>query len=174
MNKRLETAVAGSLLMLGIGFIAFMEALVAKPKMLFGRSLSAIEPTLFPLIAMGMMIVFCGVYFLQVYRESKDPSADMSESAAEDTDWLRVGAFFMVLFFYAMTFDWLGFMTSTFLSMVALSLLAGNRHYLQIIAFSFALPLAFYLVATRLLLVSLPEQGGIELLIARILGELSR
>lgn len=169
MNKRLETAVAGSLLMLGIGFIAFMEALVAKPKMLFGRSLSAIEPTLFPLIAMGMMILFCAVFFIQAYRHSATGLTDTEEAAAE-TDWLRVGSFFLVLFFYAMAFDRLGFLTSTFTTMVALSLLVGNRHYGQIVLFSFALPLAFYLVATRLLLVSLPELGFIELAIARILG----
>ena len=169
MNKRLESAVAGSLLMLAIAFIAFMEALVAKPKLLFGRSLSAIEPTFFPIIGMAMMVFFCSLFFIRAYRNPG--SADASEETpADETDWLRVGAFFLVLLFYALTFSRIGFLSASFLSMVAISLLAGNRNFLQIVAFSFLLPLAFYLVATRLLLVSLPELAPVELFIARILG----
>ena len=142
---------------------------MAKPRTLFGWSPSAIAPTFFPIIAMAMMVFFCSLFFIRAYRNpGPDDSGD--ETPADDTDWLRVGAFFLVLLLYALTFSRIGFLSASFLSMVAISLLAGNRNYLQIIAFSFLLPLAFYLVATRLLLVSLPEPAPVELLIARILG----
>jgi putative tricarboxylic transport membrane protein len=170
MQKRLETAVVGSLLLFAVAFLAFVDAFVAKPKMLFGRSLSAIEPTSFPLIAMVMMIVLCGLFFYLRFRETSSPEAVDDEISAGDTDWLRIGAFFLVLLFYALTFDRFGFLSSTFLSMMFISLLAGNRNLLQMTVFSAVLPLAFYLLATRVLLVSLPELSSLELIIAKSLG----
>ncbi|WP_419913194.1 tripartite tricarboxylate transporter TctB family protein [Hoeflea sp.] len=170
MQKRLEIAVAGTLLLMAAVFAVFIDAFVAKPKTLFGRSLSAIEPTAFPLITMAMMIGLCGLFFYGIYRRSGARQAVEDEGLNSGTNWLRIGAFFLVLVLYALTFDPLGFLTSTFIAMVLLSLLAGNRNILQIAVFSAVLPLAFYLLATRILLVSLPEQSGIEFFIARMLG----
>ncbi|WP_169054058.1 tripartite tricarboxylate transporter TctB family protein [Nitratireductor sp. XY-223] len=170
MQKRMEIAVAGTLLLLAVVFALFIDAFVAKPKTLFGRSLSAIEPTAFPLITMAMMIVLCGLFFYAMFRRSGQAQMAVDDGLNRQTNWIRIGAFFVVLVLYALTFDPLGFLTSTFIAMVLLSLLAGNRNIIQIAIFSAILPLAFYLLATRVLLVSLPEQSGIEFLIARILG----
>ncbi|MEX3009707.1 tripartite tricarboxylate transporter TctB family protein [Hoeflea sp. TYP-13] len=170
MQRRLEVAVAGSLLVLAVTFAVFIDLMVAKPKTLFGRSLSAIEPTSFPLISMGMMILLCGLFFYGVYRRSGSAEEAADESLTGQTNWLNIGAFFLVLLLYALIFYPLGFITSSFIAMVLLSLVAGSRNIIQIVVFSFVLPLAFYLLATRVLLVSLPELSGLEFLIAKILG----
>ncbi len=170
MQRRLEAAVAGSLLILAVVFAVFINLMVAKPKTLFGRSMSAIEPTSFPLISMGMMIVLCGLFFYGIYRGSSSAGEATDESLTVQTNWLNIGTFFLVLLLYALIFYPLGFITSSFIAMVLLSLIAGSRNIIQIIVFSLVLPLAFYLLATRVLLVSLPELSGLEFLIAKILG----
>ena len=147
-----------------------MDMLVAKPKTLFGRSLNAIEPSSFPLIAMGLMILLCGLFFYGRYRRSSSNGIDADGEPTSETNWLNIAGFFAILLVYALMFKPVGFLVSTFVAMVLLALLAGSRHYLQIVVYSLFLPIAFYLLATRILLVSLPEQPGIELLIARMLG----
>lgn len=170
MQGRLETAIAGSLLALAVAFSLFMDMLVAKPKTLFGRSLNAIEPSSFPYLAMGLMVLLCGLFFFARYRRADADDGDADAGPMSEANWLNIAAFFAILLVYALMFKPVGFLISTFIAMVFLSLLAGSRHYLQIVLFALLLPLAFYLLATRVLLVSLPEQPWLELLIARVLG----
>ena len=109
MQKRMEIAVAGTLLLLAVVFALFIDAFVAKPKTLFGRSLSAIEPTAFPLITMAMMIVLCGLFFYAMFRRSGQAQMVVDDGLNQQTNWIRIGAFFLVLVLYALTFDPLGF-----------------------------------------------------------------
>ena len=56
------------------------------------------------------------------------------------------------------------------ISMAVIAWLVGNRSVVQIIFMSVVSPIALYLVATRLLAVSLPELDFIELFYSRMLG----
>ena len=71
-----EAWLTGGLALLGILGTVFLSSLVAKPKVLFGRSLTAIEPSLFPLLVLVAMAVLACVllYMLRgslLARESK-------------------------------------------------------------------------------------------------------
>lgn len=169
MLKRLDLAFAGFLLLVAGLFAIFIGKLVAPPKMLFGRSLTAIEPSLFPLITIVMMIGLCAIYIVLALRESA-PRPAAESLTGENTDWLRVGAFFAILLFYALIFHDVGFLISTFVAMSLLSVLSGNRNVIQILALSTLSPLALYLLSTRVLKVSLPELSPIEFAIASVIG----
>lgn len=169
MDRRLEFAVSGVLLLVAVAFVIFIDNVVAAPKMLLGRSLSAIEPSLFPLVAIVMMIGLCSAFLLTAYRSSAETEPAQSDMEGR-TDWFRVGAFFGVLILYALMFDRIGFLISTFLAMLVLSFLAGNRSPVQILILSSVCPIGLYIIATRLLRVSLPELSQIEFAYAMVLG----
>jgi putative tricarboxylic transport membrane protein len=73
--------------------------------------------------------------------------------------------------FYALVMEPFGFLISSIMAMVLLSLQMGNRSVWQIALLSCLSPILLYLAATRLLAVSLPELNLIELAYARLLGE---
>lgn len=152
------------LVLLGVLGLVFMAQLVAEPKVLFGRSLTAIAPSLFPSLVLGAMAVL-GAMLLFSLRKTL---VSEHSKTFEDGALLRVVLLFAVMFFYALAMKPLGFFISSALSMAAVAWLAGNRSILQICAVSVIGPIALYLVSTRGLAVSLPELSAIEFLYARI------
>ncbi len=162
-----EAWLTGGLALVGILGIVFMSQLVAPPKVLFGRSLTAIPPSLFPALVLGAMAVLACL-LLYVLRGSL--LAPQSKTFEEGT-LRRVVMLFAVMFFYALTMAPLGFFISSALSMAAVGWIAGNRSILQICAVSTICPVALYLVATRGLAVSLPELSSIEFFFAWIFDQ---
>lgn len=167
-NIKLITAEAwltGGLALLGILGVAFMSRLVAEPKVLFGRSLTAIEPSLFPALILGSMAVLAS---LLLYLLRGSLLAEESKTF-EKGALLRVIMLFAVMVFYALTMAPFGFFISSALSMAAVAWIAGNRSILQICAVSVFSPIGLYLISTRGLAVSLPELSSIEFFYARII-----
>lgn len=159
-----EAWLAGSLALLGILGVAFMSRLVAEPKVLFGRSLTAIEPSLFPALVLGSMAVLAS---LLLYSLRGSLLAEVSKTFEEGA-LLRVVMLFAVMVFYALTMAPLGFFISSAVSMATVAWIAGNRSILQICAVSVLSPIGLYLISTRGLAVSLPELSSIEFLYARV------
>ena len=154
------------LLGLSLSGLIFIDSLVAAPKLLFGRSLSALAPSMFPMIILSALAILCGLSLFVVLREEAE-ERDLGPSRQE---WLRGIAFFALMTVYALTMEPFGFLLSTALAIALSTYLMGNRSPVQILALSFVAPVAMYLAATRLLVVSLPELDFIELAYARILG----
>lgn len=159
-----EGWLTGALALLGVLGFVFMSQLVAAPKVLFGRSLTAIPPSLFPAMVLGAMAVLaCMLLFALrgslLVKESK---------TFEDGALGRVVMLFAVMLFYALTMSILGFFISSAISMAAVAWLAGNRSILQICIVSIFSPVALYLISTRGLAVSLPELSTIEFFYARV------
>ena len=155
--------------------IAYLPDLVAKPKLLFGRSLSAIEPTLFPHIILVMIAVLSvlAAIFAVIGLRAKQANtlineANGNESATDNKPLIRVAIFFATLVAYGLMLKPLGFLISSVVVITVVSLLLGNRNWLQIIPFAVISPVCLYLLATRVLLVSLPELNFIELFYAGI------
>lgn len=160
--------------------IIALPAMVAKPKLLFGRSLSAIEPTLFPYIILSMILVLsilAAVFAAIAHRRSQPATVAVSQSKLEITGeeseldgspLFRVAVFFVMLVAYGLLLKPVGFLISSFIVITVVSLLLGNRNWLQIIPFALISPVCLYLLATRVLLVSLPELDVIELFYAGI------
>ncbi len=150
------------LALLGVLGVAFMSFLVAAPKVLFGRSLTAIPPSLFPTLVLATLAVLSGALLYQLrHRLFSRESAAFEEGALR-----RVVLLFAVMLFYALTMAPLGFFFSSALSMAAIAWIAGNRSLPQILIVSIVSPILLDLVSTRGLAVSLPELSAIEFLYA--------
>lgn len=162
-----EGWLTGALLLLSVGCLAAMNLLVAKPKLLFGRSLNAIEPSLFPQIVLAMLAILSAAWLVMRHRALIVRPA----GNAEPGGLLLALQFFAVLIVYALTMVPFGFLISSALAMAALSVIAGNRSAVQVIAVSVLSPVALYLVATRALKVSLPELGPIEFAYAWVFNQ---
>ena len=157
------------LALLGILGLAFMSQLVAAPKVLFGRSLTAIAPSLFPSLVMGAMAALACLLLYTLRGSLFSKESKTFEAGALH----RVVLLFVVMLFYALAMAPLGFFISSALSMAAISWIAGNRSILQICAVSIICPIGLYLVSTRGLAVSLPELSSIEFFYARLLDGFS-
>lgn len=170
LNIRRTPEVMTVIVFLVISLLAtiFMSSLVAQPKLLFGRSLSAISPSLFPVIVIGAMALMCAILLFLLNKNEQaahDPHSILSKS-----EKLRGAAFFGIMLVYALTMEPIGFFFSTFLALAMMSWLLETRSIVQILLVSILGPVLLYLAATRLLAVSLPELNAIELLYARLLG----
>ena len=146
------------MVVLGVGGILFMNQLVAAPKVLFGRSLTAIPPSLFPMLTLGAMAILACLLAFSLRKSLFSEVSVVFEEGALG----RVVALFGVMFFYAFAMEPLGFFISTVISLIAVSWIAGNRSIPQILIVSVVSPIALYLISTRALAVSLPELSAIE------------
>jgi putative tricarboxylic transport membrane protein len=161
--KTPETQFSLTCLVLGcLGFL-FLGSLVAEPKVLFGRSLTAITPTLFPSIVLTLMFVLCAIQLVLSFRASRQ-----EQGATGLEGWRRGGVFFGVMTVYALAMVPIGFITSSALTIGVLSVFIGNRNVVQIVLVAVLGPVLLFLAATRLLAVSLPELNVIELAISRM------
>lgn len=161
-----ETLTLIALMVAAVLSLIFMQSLVAAPKVLFGRSLSAISPTLFPSIVLSLMAIMCAGA-LWLIRTGVE--AEQSERMTR-TQWLRAVILFGIMILYALTMLPFGFLISTAIATTLISLHMGARNVIQITAVALVGPVALYLGATQLLAVSLPELNVIELAYARILS----
>jgi len=173
---------AGVTGIIALAAILAMQNLVASPKLLFGRSLSAISPTLFPYITLTLVVLLSAVLILISLVSSKDKKIqdnialanvqeDTDELTNETTDkqWFKKAAFFVLLVAYGLLLKPFGFLISSCLAITASSLLLGNRHWVQIALLAILAPVCLYLVATRGMLVSLPELNQIELFYSHLI-----
>lgn len=163
-----EVVVGAVVLLLSTLGLIFIGALVAPPKVLFGRSLTAIPPSLFPALVLGGLAVLSAILLIHRMRQPEGiriPRTHRS-SGQRRAIWL-----FAIMTVYALTMGPVGFLISSALSMAVIAYLIGNRSLIQIGLVSALSPVVLYLVATRLLAVSLPELSAIEFAYARLLGE---
>lgn len=164
LHRSPEALTTFALLIGSILSIVFMNSLVAPPRALFGRSLSAIEPSLFPTIALVIMAVLCAMALLLIYTGTvAEQDAGMTRP-----QWTRAVLLFGILILYALTMLPFGFLISTIIAIILVSIQMGERSVLQIALVAAIGPVALYLAATRLLAVSLPELVMIEQFYANI------
>lgn len=147
--------------------VTFMTHLVAPPKVLFGRTLTAIAPSLFPLIILTALALISACFLVWSKLTSKDLG---QETRLRPAELFRATALFAFMTLYALLMEPLGFWLSSFIALSLISWLSGNRSISQIAALAIAAPPILYLAATRLLAVSLPELSAIEFFYARLLG----
>ncbi|WP_153768988.1 tripartite tricarboxylate transporter TctB family protein [Labrenzia sp. CE80] len=157
---------AVTVLVLACLALVFMGSLVAAPKLLFGRSLTAISPDSFPTVILILMALLC---VLQVGMQVRGFQIE-SGPALGKNGWYRGTYFFAILTGYALLMVPLGFQVSSTVATALLSVQMGNRNWAQIAVLSICGPSLLYLGATRLLAVSLPELNVIELAYGSLLG----
>ena len=164
-----EVLTIATLLVISVLALVFINSLVEPPKLLFGRSLTAIEPSLFPLIVIALLAVLCAILMYLIRFAGAETADSVEDLSAEE--WRRGMAFFAIMMCYALTMAPFGFFVSSAIAMIAMSLLMGTRSIFQILCVSLIGPVLLYLAATRLLAVALPELNAIEIFYARLLGE---
>lgn len=160
--------VATALLVLSALSLLFMSNLVAAPKLLFGRALTAIAPTLFPYIVLGTLFVLSAIFLVRCLF---DPERLWLRSAASENNYAKGLVLFAIMLFYALTMNVFGFLASSALSLGMIAVLVGSRNPLQIALTMSLPPIMLYLAATRLLAVALPELSPVEFFYANLLWE---
>lgn len=145
--------------------LVFLTAMISTPKALFGGSLSAISPSLFPGIVLVLLAALC-IGALAINRLAP---LEVAAEGLSRSEWLHAFALFGIMTFYALIMGSFGFLISTAIVTTLISLQMGARSPLQIGFVALVAPLLLYLGATRLLAVSLPELSIIEFAIARLL-----
>ena len=126
---------------------------IAKPKLVMGRALMGLKPTLFPRLATFGAIVISVWYLAISFRISEK---NLFKEVGRNT-YFKVFASLIVFIVYALLFEPLGFVLSSFLMAGALSTYYGNRNILIGLVVSVGVPIGIYYVFTKLLTVSLPE-----------------
>ncbi len=163
-----DLLLGGLLFVLSCLSLVFIGSLVAEPKVLLGRSLTAIEPSLFPSLVLSGLAILSALFLVRTVRRSSKMKA---EDSVERPSLRRALLLFAIMIAYALAMKPFGFLISTVLALASVSFLVGNRSPLQIALISIASPVLLYLLATRLLAVSLPELSVIEFGYSRLLGE---
>lgn len=163
--KTSENLFALACLILSVLALLFIGSLVAAPKVLFGQSLTAITPSIFPSIILSMLAALSVFHLLLAARNHSD--IDIDDGIV---GWRRGAVFFGIMTIYGLILVPIGFILSSSLVLAVLGWFTGNRSVVQIIAISAIGPVLLYLGATRLLAVSLPELNFIEITISRLLG----
>lgn len=126
---------------------------IGKPESLFGRALSALEPTFFPRVVLGTMFVLA-VWYLLVAGRLRELNLFRSVDARA---YVNIGVTTACIIAYAFALPALGYIPAGITLILALTVFYGNRNHLLTVAVSVLVPLAIYYGATRLLQVSLPE-----------------
>jgi len=153
--------------------ILAMPHLVAAPKVLFGRSLSAIEPSLFPYVTLALtVLISASLILLNGFRAKRATTIveQHPDRTEPDAGWMKTVLFFVLLTVYGLLLKPVGFLISSFLVISATSVMLGNRNWLQILLLALLAPICLYLLATRAMLVSLPELNAIELWYAQAIN----
>lgn len=152
--------------------VVSLPSLVAEPKLLFGRSLSAIAPTLFPQYILSSIVLLSGILVLMsawmLWKNSGLLKGNAESSPDSDQSWPKKIGFFVLLICYGLMLKPFGFLISSSIVITGTSLLLGNRNIIQIILLALVSPVCLYLIATRAMLVSLPELNPIELVYSQV------
>ncbi|MGI9435273.1 MAG: tripartite tricarboxylate transporter TctB family protein [Geminicoccaceae bacterium] len=166
-----DIVLGGLLLVLSCLGLVFLGSLVAEPKVLLGRSLTAITPALFPSFVLSGLALLSALFLgRRILTIRRSPNTGVEGGA--ELDRHRPGfLLFAIMIFYALAMKPFGFLLATVPALALVSYLVGNRSPLQIGLVSIVSPILLYLVATRLLAVSLPELSMIEFAYSRLLGE---
>ncbi len=162
-----EILTLNALMLASVLSLIFMNSLVAAPKVLFGRSLTAIPPSLFPSIVLVLLAGMCAAALVVVRTRI---SSSLTGERLSGAEWLRAVILFGILTLYALTMLPFGFLISTAMAITLISLQMGARSVIQISLVALVGPVLLYLAATRLLAVSLPELNAIELFYANLLS----
>jgi putative tricarboxylic transport membrane protein len=126
---------------------------IDKPKLLFGRTVIDMGPTLFPQIAAYGLFLSSVVYLLQsLITPEHNPFRDIIPRARRD-----IAVMLVALFCFATAFEPLGFIIASFGLTAGISIYLGNRNPLTIAALSVGVTSSVYWVFTNLLQIALPE-----------------
>ena len=125
---------------------------IAKPKLFLGRSLMGLEPTLFPTIAVILMICL-SLWYLFISKTIDEVNDFIGMDKEQIIKTLVTIAAFCA---YTQMFDRLGFILSTILFACPMTIYFGGRNPIIIVLVGLVCPVSIYLLFTTLMHVYLP------------------
>ena len=138
---------------LAIVFYFLIPYQIDKPKMVFGRNLMDMKPTLFPMLAAIGLAAMCLLSFINSYLEPE-------ENPFKDLNWAsfrKIAGLILILFVFARMFEPIGFLISGVIIVGFTSFYLGNRNPVMIAILAFGVPFSVYFIFIKLLKISLPE-----------------
>lgn len=147
-----DTVCALAFVALGVVLFLLIPYQVAPPLMMFGRMASGLQPERFPQVVAAFLVGF-GLWHLWQSRGATEASgfATLAPVGA-----LRVLITLGVLVLYALLLEPVGFVPASFIVAFGLSLFLGQRNLALGVLVCLGVPVAIYLLFTRVLHVSLP------------------
>jgi len=140
-------------LVLALIFYFLIPYQIDKPKMVFGRNLMDMKPTLFPTLAAIGLAAMCVLSFINSYLEPE-------ENPFEDLNWdsfRKIAGLIVILYVFALMFEPIGFLISGFIIVGFTSFYLGNRNPVTLALLALGVPASVYFVFIKLLKISLPE-----------------
>jgi putative tricarboxylic transport membrane protein len=145
--------VALMFIVLSLIFYFLIPYQIEKPKLVMGRALMDMKPTLFPRIATVGLCAMSVLYFIKTLRQfEENPFKDLDRGSL-----VKYVIFLLILTAFAWMFEPIGFVISSIVIVAVLSVFLGNRNIFTLALLSFGVPLTVYFGFTRLLKISLPE-----------------
>jgi putative tricarboxylic transport membrane protein len=150
-----DTVCALAFIALGLVLFALVPYQVARPLMMFGQLASGLQPERFPQVVAAFLVGF-GLWYLWQSRGALEPSGFASTAPG---GVIRVLITLAALLLYALLLEPLGFVPSSFVIAFGLSMFLGQRNIPLAVAVCLGIPVAIYLLFTRVLHVSLPPSA---------------
>jgi len=140
-------------LVLALVFYFMIPYHIEKPKMVFGRNLMDMTPTLFPTIAALSLAAMCILSIINSYLEPEEnPFKDMNW-----TSFRKIAGLIGIMYVFALMFEPIGFLISGIIIVGFTSFYLGNRSPVMIAILAIGVPSSIYFIFINLLKISLPE-----------------
>lgn len=153
--KRLNFNVISAVLFVLFGIVLFLITpyQVEEPVVVFGQSLNALDPTLFPrVLAVGFFVLGIWYFIKSFGLRERNGFRDVDRHG-----YVNVLVSLVAFALYAMAMEPLGFVLSSVLLVVGLAFFYGARNPILIALVGIGVPVTVYMIFTRLLQVFLPE-----------------
>jgi hypothetical protein len=148
-----NTVIAIGFVVLAVLLFLAIPTQIETPLVIFGQSLNALDPKLFPsIVAAGFLILGCVYVVTSLSMNDENGLAKLNREALVNVS-VSVAAFAA----YAALMEPIGFVPSSALLIGGLSVFYGLRNILLTLTISLGVPTLMYFVFTRALKVFLPE-----------------
>ena len=152
MNKHFFSGVF--MLAVGLLLLLFLIPLgIDTPKKI---RFAALSPTYYPQIVAVILSVIGAAIIFKNRRPLTTKGADDADEVHPNAK-MRVGSFLLLLAAFSLSLEFLGFVLSGVLALVASLLLAGERRALIIVAISLLLPISLFLFFYKVAYVPVPN-----------------
>ena len=152
MNKHFFSGV----FMLSVGLLLLLFLIpygIDTPKKI---RFAALSPTYYPQIVAVILSVIGAAIIVKNRRPLSTKGTDDADEVHPNTK-MRIGSFLLLLAVYSLSLEFLGFVLSGVLALVASLILAGERRAFIIIAMSLLLPISLFLFFYKVAYVPVPN-----------------
>lgn len=153
--KKLDvnTGIALFFTILSLGLLASVSSQIAKPRLVMGRSLTALDASLFPYIALGALLLLSLLFLYRCLKgEQKVQSFEFTLA-----NFSRTLICLSIFLAYALLMNLIGFIAASGLTLFALTTYFGNRRWVLGIGVSVLFPVVIYYIFLNAFQVYLPE-----------------